>query len=70
MLWNTGAKTFPDGVVFTGIGKLVRKATGYEEQTAEAALFHIGFADCAGRTSQRRLDIGDPQIPPTRLKFN
>jgi len=25
----------PDGVAFTGEGKLVRKATGYEQQTAE-----------------------------------
>jgi hypothetical protein len=29
---------------FTGEGKLVRKATGYEQQKAEAALSRIGFA--------------------------
>ncbi|PYV96173.1 MAG: hypothetical protein DMG89_18445 [Acidobacteria bacterium] len=33
-----------NGVAFTGEGKLVRKATGYEQEKAEAALSHIGFA--------------------------
>jgi hypothetical protein len=32
----------PDGVAFTGEGKLVRKATVYEHQKAEAALSRIG----------------------------
>jgi hypothetical protein len=41
-----------------------------QEVWRKAALSHIGFADCAGRTFQRRLDIGDPQIPPTRLFSN
>ena len=40
-----------NGVAFTGEGKLVRKATGYEQEKAEAALSHIGFAGCASRAS-------------------
>jgi hypothetical protein len=40
-----------DGVAFTGEGKLVRKATGYEQEKAEAALSHIAFAGCASRPS-------------------
>ena len=56
-------------VAFTGEGKLVRKATGYEQEKAEAALSHIGFAGCASRASGAPLErIGDPQISPTRHK--
>src|SRR5262249_34490514 len=36
---------------FTGEGKLVQKATGYEQGKAEAALSHIGFAGYATRAS-------------------
>lgn len=40
-----------DGVPFTGEAKLVQKATGHEQDKAEAALSHIAFAGCANRTS-------------------
>ena len=53
-----------NAVVFTGEDKLVREAVGYEQQTAEAALSHIGFRE---PTFRRRLDIGDPQSSPTKL---
>jgi hypothetical protein len=39
------------GIAFNGEGKLVRKATGYEQEKAEAALSHTGFAGCASRAS-------------------
>jgi hypothetical protein len=44
-------------VAFTGEGKLVRKATGFERQEAEAALSRIGFADCANRASGRHWSV-------------
>ena len=47
----TESRILPDGVAFTGEFKLVRKATGYEQEKAEAALSHIGFAGCASRAS-------------------
>jgi len=39
-----------NGIAFTGEGKLVQKATGYEGK-AEAALSQTGFAVCARRAS-------------------
>jgi len=40
---GSGAKKVtPDGVAFTGAGKLVRKPTGYEQQKAEAARSRTG----------------------------
>src|SRR3954454_19633679 len=60
----------PDVVAFTGGGKLVRKATGYEQQKAEAALSRIGFTGCASRASGRHWSVSvDPQISPTRRIF-
>src|SRR3954467_11896384 len=60
----------PDVVAFTGGGKLVRKATGYEQQKAEAALSRIGFTGCASRASGRHWSVSvDPQISPTRQKL-
>ena len=57
-----------NGIAFTGEGKLVREATGYDQQQAEAALSHIGFAGCASRASGRHWSVlGCPQISPTRL---
>src|SRR5215472_6473407 len=48
------AIALPDnGVAFTGEGKLSRKATGYEQQRAGAALSRTGFAGCASRASGR-----------------
>jgi len=41
----------PDGVAFSGEGKLVRKATGYEQEKDGVALCHIGFAGCVSRAS-------------------
>jgi len=67
-LWEGDRSSIFSDIVFTGEDKLVREAVGYEQQTAEAALSHIGFAPCEP-TFQRRLDIGDPQISPTRLHF-
>ena len=56
-----------DGVVFTGEGKLARKATGYEKEKAEAALSHIGVRGLRKPSFRRPLErIGDPQISPTR----
>jgi hypothetical protein len=57
-------------VAFTGEGRLVRKATGYEQEKAEAALSHIGFAGWRELSFRRSpLDrSGDPQISPTRQK--
>src|ERR1022692_4857177 len=46
-----------NGVAFTGEGKLVRRATGYELQTAEAALSRIGFAGCASRARGRHWSV-------------
>src|SRR3954454_8237817 len=61
----------PDVVAFTGGGKLVRKATGYEQQKAEAALSRIGFTGCASRASGRHWSVSvDPQISPTRPSFS
>ena len=40
-------------MAFTGEGKLVRRATGYGLQNAEAALSGIGFAGCASRARGR-----------------
>jgi hypothetical protein len=51
-----------NGVAFTGEGKLVRKATGYEQEKAEAALSHIGFAGCASRACAPRSMIQDPPL--------
>jgi hypothetical protein len=48
---------YTDGIAFSGEGKLVRKATGYEQEKAEAALSHIGFAGCASRASARHSSI-------------
>src|SRR5690349_4799834 len=39
---QTARSILLNGVVFTGEGKLARKATGYEREEAEAALSHIG----------------------------
>jgi hypothetical protein len=36
---------------FTLVGKPVRKAAGYEQEQAEAALSHIGVLGCARRAS-------------------
>ncbi len=57
----------PNGAAFTGTGKLVRKATGYEQKQAKPRYLTLGSTGCAGRTFQERSDIGDPQIAPTRL---
>jgi hypothetical protein len=67
LLTSGRRKPVPNGVAFTGEGKLVREATGYEQEKAQAALSHIGFAGCASRASGAPLErIGDPQISPTR----
>ena len=57
----------PD-VAFTGEGKLVRKATGYEQEKLEAAIPHrvLGLREPRFRHPLER--IGDPQISPTRQK--
>jgi len=58
-----------DAVAFTGQGKLVRKATCYEQQKAESrAIRHR-----VRRLRELRIlppfkRISDPQIPLTRLK--
>jgi len=55
--------------VFTGEGKLARRATGYEREKAEAALSHIGVRGLRKPSFRRPLErIGDPQISPTRLR--
>jgi hypothetical protein len=46
-----------NGIAFTGEGKLVRKATGYEQEEAEAALSHIRFASYASRASGAPLGV-------------
>src|SRR5258708_7684755 len=61
--------TLPCDVLCTGAGKLVRKATGYEQQKVEAALSHIGFAGCESSFRPPLERIGDPQISPTRQKY-
>src|SRR5215472_2558916 len=53
----------PDGVAFTGDGKLVRKAFGYEQEKAEAALSRIGFARCASRASAPIASLKRPEAP-------
>ena len=45
------SKPVINGVVFARQGKLVRKATGYEQEKAEAAPSHTGFAGCASQAS-------------------
>jgi hypothetical protein len=41
----------PDGVAFTGEGKLSSKGNGLRTGKAEAALSHLGFAGRASRAS-------------------
>lgn len=59
-----------NGVAFVGAGKLVQKATGYEQKQRKPRYLELGSPGCAGRTHRRRLDIGDPQISPTRHFFS
>ena len=65
---NNG-QVLPDAVAFTGEGKLVRKATGYEQESRSLTIRHR-----VRRLRQPNFPaafecISDPQIPLTRLIF-
>jgi hypothetical protein len=51
--------------------KQIRKATGFRQAKAEAALSQIAFVGGASLAFQHPLErIGNPQISPTRLDIN
>jgi RNA polymerase sigma factor (TIGR02999 family) len=67
-LLTSGGQILPNGIGFTGEGKLVRKATAYEQEKAEAVRHRAsGWRAARAELPARPLErIGDPPVFPTR----